>query len=413
MNFNKPSIAEVYNRFLEEARVQILREPESFIIGTTTDKLVQYYYGNKHFDPIELDEEIGETADIKNEVKLIPAHKREAIYRNDGDLNFEYETICISIALKPNNLISEILKMRPSKFPLSWSSDEVDWKKDSVTFQIDMKGYGFNRDESQVTNMINQQKKYIYDHINSVSAEIEKCNENLKTALTQLVNERKAKLEADKSKYNSLLKQINIPLKRKDDEAIKRIQVDQKPLVQAVRPKPDQPENYVIDRSKVLDIIHIIDNQGIQFEKTPKSFENSGEEDLRNVILVGLNALFEGKATGETFMAKGKTDIYLNITKGNILVCECKIWGGQKLYGETIGQLLSYLTWRENFGIVITFGRNKNFTNILSEAASSIQSHMTYRRGFQTIKQTHFLSQHSLPGDDMKNVELHHLFYNL
>jgi len=209
-NFNKPSITEVYNRFLEETRVQILREPESFIIGTTTDKLVQYYYGNKHFDPIELDEEIGETADIKNEVKLIPAHNRETIYRNDGDLNFEYETICISIALKPNNLISEILKMRPSKFSLSWSSDEVDWKKDSVTFQIDMKGYGFNRNESQVTNMINQQKKHIYDHINSVSAEIEKCTENLKTALTQLVNERKAKLEADKSKYNSFRSTKNL-----------------------------------------------------------------------------------------------------------------------------------------------------------------------------------------------------------
>ncbi|MGJ1390226.1 hypothetical protein ACR78F_07620 [Sphingobacterium spiritivorum] len=413
MNFYKPSITDVYKRFLEEARLQILREPESFIIGTTTDQLVQYYYGNKHFQPIELDEELGETANIKNEVRLIRANNREAMYRNDGDLNFEYESISVSIALKPNKSISEILKMRPSQFSLSWSSDEVDWKSDSVTFQIDMKGYGFNRDERQITNMIDQQKQHIYTHINTVSAEIERCNENLKSALTQLVNERKDKLEADKSKYNSLLKQINIPLKRKDDVAVKRIQVDQKPLVQAVRPKPEQPENYVIDRGKVLDIIHIIDNQGLQFEKTPKSFENSGEEDLRNVILVGLNALFEGKATGETFMAKGKTDIYLNITKGNILVCECKIWGGQKHYAETIDQLLNYLTWRENFGIVITFGRNKKFTNILSEAASSIQSHVTYRRGFQVLKQTHLLSQHSLPGDDMKNVELHHLFYNL
>lgn len=154
MNFYKPSITDVYKRFLEEARLQILREPESFIIGTTTDQLVQYYYGNKHFQPIELDEELGETANIKNEVRLIRANNREAMYRNDGDLNFEYESISVSIALKPNKSISEILKMRPSQFSLSWSSDEVDWKSDSVTFQIDMKGYGFNRDERQITNMI-------------------------------------------------------------------------------------------------------------------------------------------------------------------------------------------------------------------------------------------------------------------
>ena len=45
--------------------------------------------------------------------------------------------------------------------------------------------------------------------------------------------------------------------------------------------------------------------------------------------MVVLNAIFSGKATGETFSNKGKTDIYLNIEKGNILVFECKIWGGK------------------------------------------------------------------------------------
>jgi hypothetical protein len=162
-----------------------------------------------------------------------------------------------------------------------------------------------------------------------------------------------------------------------------------------------------------LDIISVLDNQGRQFEKTPKTYKSSGEEDLRNVLLVNLNSIFEGKATGETFMNQGKTDIYLNIDKGNILAFECKIWGGQKLYGETIDQLLSYLTWRNNYGVTIFFCRQKNFSNILQECKLAIQNHSTYVEGFQTVSETHFLSRHRHPSDDKKNVEIHHLLYNL
>jgi hypothetical protein len=228
-----------------------------------------------------------------------------------------------------------------------------------------------------------------------------------------LIDARKTKLTADKEKYNSLFKQIGIPLKKKDDDVIKRIQLDTQPLVQKVKPNPNQPENYSIKREDVLAIIHILDNQGSQFEKTPASFENSGENDFRNILLVGLNTVFQGKATGETFNAKGKSDIYLNIAKGNILVCECKIWGGQKLYGETIDQLLGYLTWRENYGIMITFVKNKSLTNVLTEADTAINAHSSYRKGFQKISASHFLSHHVLPSDEFKFVEIHHLFYNI
>ena len=246
-----------------------------------------------------------------------------------------------------------------------------------------------------------------------VNTEIEKCSITLQSRIRSFVSERKIKLEQDQDKYASLITQINIPLKKREDEATKRIQIDHKPLVSSVRPTAKQPENFYIDRQKVLDIISVIDNQGMQFEKTPQSFQQSGEEDLRNVILVGLNALFEGKATGDTFNNKGKSDIYLNIEKGSILVCECKIWAGQNLYGKTIDQLLSYLTWRENFGIMITFVRNKSFSKVLSEPEQVIISHKTFLNGFKKLSNTHFLSNHHLPGDDLKKVEVHHLFYHV
>jgi len=199
----------------------------------------------------------------------------------------------------------------------------------------------------------------------------------------------------------------------KENEAVKRIRLDKSPLVKRVKPTATLPEEYVLDRNRVLDIISIIDNQGRQFEKTLKTYECFQEEGFRDIILVSLNTIFEGRATGETFSGNGKTDIYLNITKGNILICECKIWDGMKLYNSTINQLRGYVTWRNNFGIIITFAKLKNFTNMLGGVEDIVTKHPSYVKGYSQISETHFSSHHVSDQDNLKNIEIHHLFYNL
>jgi len=413
MHYSNPSFSGVYDKILEDIKLQILKDTLATIIGTSTDELADYYFEKRHYTPIEIDPERQETIEQKNEVRTIRAEQRDPMYRHDGDLKCEYESVHVTIPIIPHQNLDELLKMRPSTFSLSGSTNKVNWKRNTAEFTIDIKGYGFTRDEKWIVNEVTNLKQYVYNHIHIVKTEIETENAKLLPKIKAAIEARKAKLTEDKEKYNALFKQIGIPLKKKEDEIIKRIQLDTKPLVQRIKPNPTQPENYIIDRTKVLDIIHILDNQGIQFEKTPASFKNSGENDFRNILLVGLNTVFQGKATGETFNAKGKSDIYLNIDKGSILVCECKIWGGQKLYGETIDQLLGYLTWRQNYGIMITFVKNKSLTNVLTEAAASIQAHPSYRNNYQRIADTHFSSDHVLPTDEFKYVELHHLFYNI
>ncbi|WP_295664381.1 hypothetical protein [uncultured Mucilaginibacter sp.] len=409
----RASFSDAYNKILEDIKLQILKEPDSTIIGTTTEELADYYYSNKHYDPVKIDLERTETLEQKNEVRIIRADQREDSYRDEGDLPYEYESIHVTIPIVHNAHLSALLNMRPSTFSLGGSTKAVNWKRNTAEFTIDIKGYAFNRDDTWVINEVQRLKQYVYNHIHIIETEVTTENAMLLQKIKALIEGRKTKLTADKEKYNSLFKQIGIPIKKKDDDVVKRIQLDTQPLVQKVKPNPTQPENYSIKREDVLAIIHILDNQGSQFEKTPASFENSGENDFRNILLVGLNTVFQGKATGETFNAKGKSDIYLNIAKGNILVCECKIWGGQKLYGETIDQLLGYLTWRENYGIMITFVKNKSLTNVLTEADTAINAHPSYRKGFQKISASHFLSHHVLPSDEFKFVELHHLFYNI
>jgi hypothetical protein len=179
-----------------------------------------------------------------------------------------------------------------------------------------------------------------------------------------------------------------------------------------VKPKPTLPEEYVLEEAQVNDIITLLDNQARSFEQTPKAFKGLGEEDLRDVLLSNLNSVFEGGATGETFSKKGKTDIYLKINKGNILIAECKVWGGKALYEGTIDQLRGYLTWRHNYGIMITFVRIKDFTKILRESQTAIPTHLSYINGFKKIADTHFVSNHRVD-DEEKQVKIHHLFYHL
>jgi hypothetical protein len=178
-------------------------------------------------------------------------------------------------------------------------------------------------------------------------------------------------------------------------------------------PKVKKKEEFILDKSKVFLILDMIEKIGLGFEVSPQIYNKMEEEDLRHIILNNLNTVFEGAATGETFSKRGKTDIHLNIAKGYILIAECKFWEGVKKYYEAIDQLFRYLTWRQNYGILITFSKNKSFSRVLEAAGRCIPDHLTYRSGFTRLEGSHFESVHYFPEDENKMVEVHHLFFNL
>ncbi len=410
---NTISVSNKYAQINHAISEKIAREPDNFIIGTSAGDLLDYYYADNHYLPLAIDEQRQETVTIDKKWKVIPAERRERGYQQEGDLPFEFETLHLHIPLLPNPQIDLIKNLDISTYTSGYSASDIIWKKEELILQIPIKGYGYNNDEDRVKQLLENARQWLYNRLYHLKTEIENNNNDLRRNITQWIVSRKAKIENDNQRYTSLLKKIDVPLRKKEDEAVKRIQLDQKAVIQKIRPTPASPEDYQIDRQKVVDIISVLDNQGRQFEKTPGSYTSFGEEDLRNVLLVNLNSIFEGKATGETFSSKGKSDIYLNIDKGNILVFECKVWGGRKTYHETIDQLLGYLTWRYNYGVIIFFSRNKGFTNVLSEVQPAVESHASYKHRFHKLAASHFISQHRLPSDELKQVEIHHLFYSL
>lgn len=409
---NRASILDFYRDAVIKAKSAVLRESESQIIGSDTTELAEYYFQQYLLNPIELDDSRETHWEHKPYVKTIPAHQREEFYRGEGNLDIPCEKIIVEIPIKFNQQIDILSKLQSSTFWMSNTEQEFTWNQSSISFVIETKGYGFTLEEGQILNIINTKISEVNQLIEWKNSDINKENSALLSNLINIIDDRKRDIQKSKDKLESLTKKINIPLKMHIPEDIQRIKLDTKPIVKRIKPSPQLPEEYVLDENKVNDLLKFIDNQTKSFERTPKAFISLGEEDLRDIILSNLNSLFEGKATGETFSKKGKTDIYLNINKGNILVFECKLWGGNKLLLETIDQLRGYLTWRHNYGVIIIFSRIKNFSKIISEIPGIVQGSPSFRNSFKKIDDTHYSSNHVLD-DEGKEVKIHYLIYNL
>ncbi len=216
--------------------------------------------------------------------------------------------------------------------------------------------------------------------------------------------------------YNKWIQKIPVKLEIiKDRNKLRVVALEVRESVKKILPKARNSQELVLSRETVKLVLKFICNVALSIERTPSAFSKLEEEDIRDILLSVLNSIFEGSASGETFSKIGKTDIYLNISKGQILICECKFWRGQKTYGSSINQLFDYLTWRENFGIIITLNKaNINFSEIIKTAKVATCIHKTYiTKSFGLIEETYFTTLHKFPQDDEKKVEIHHLFFNI
>jgi hypothetical protein len=127
-------------------------------------------------------------------------------------------------------------------------------------------------------------------------------------------------------------------------------------------------------------ILEIIESMAKVMERSPHSFANLGEEDLRQHFLVPLNGHYRGEGKAEAFNSEGKTDILIRVEDRNVFVAECKFWGGMKVAHEAIDQLLGYLTWRDTKACLIMFSRLRDFSYMLGELWKSVESHPNFKR---------------------------------
>ena len=185
---------------------------------------------------------------------------------------------------------------------------------------------------------------------------------------------------------------LGLPLKRRADSTTTvsvPITRKKQPIAlpytpeEAFKPEPALPD------TEYDFILTVVDRLSQTVERSPRTFVQMKEEQIRDLILVNLNGHYEGDATGETFNAQGKTDILVRADGRNVFIAECKFWEGPKALKTAIDQILGYLTWRDTKAALLLFSKNIDFTNILSALATAVPQHPNFKRELQKISETH------------------------
>jgi hypothetical protein len=118
----------------------------------------------------------------------------------------------------------------------------------------------------------------------------------------------------------------------------------------------------------------------LMMERSPRTFTKLKEEEIRDHFLLQLNGHYKGKASGETFNGRGKTDILVREQDKNIFIGECKIWKDADGITAAIDQLLSYLTWRDTKAALVVFVKRKSIVRPLETIMNTVEAHRCMKR---------------------------------
>lgn len=225
------------------------------------------------------------------------------------------------------------------------------------------------RNISKLPDHVQAILKRVQDGLQSIQDSLKFLNPHLKESAAAHIRKRQNDIESHKRMLGDLEKS-GFTLRRREDGTDKLI-VPVKPKVISVQLKPVQgkpAQNPELALSDYDEILNVIQSMAKVYERSPSVFREMEEEHLRTILLVGLNGLFKGNATGETFNGEGKNDILIRVNDNNIFIAECLFWDGATHFKKKITeQLLRYSTWHDSKLAAIVFNRKRNFTMVVQK----------------------------------------------
>ena len=207
---------------------------------------------------------------------------------------------------------------------------------------------------------------------------VPRYNDHLRQCATNFIERRREEVRK-KNSATDRLKRLPIRIRRRTDGSDNQIV----PVKRRPAPVPKKPSSspategeYVLTLPDYESILKTIRSMVLIMERSPDVFAMMGEESLRTVLLVNLNGLYEGQATGETFNGYGKSDILIRVENKNIFIAECLVWDGEKaLLAKMNDQLFQYAMWRDTKVALIVFSRRDNFSNVVATMKKTVATH--------------------------------------
>ena len=309
----------------------------------------------------------------------------------------------------------ELLQYRPDTFPLQRREAAIQGPGADgigcITFQFEFNQHSTSSDAIQ--REIDQAVEFVDTCVKNQARQVQRFHTELRQVLADAIARRRQSLGT----VQEIAKALEIPVtQRPGMPALTPLRVAKRvlrelPPVAGVQ----QSAGFSITSEAYANILAAIRGQGRTFEKAPATFYKFGEEELRDILLANLNTHFQGQATGETFRAKGKTDVCIEQENRAAFVAECKIWRGSAELAAGLRQLLSYLTWRDCKAALVVFNKERSkFSEVLERAPQALRELKDIYAGeVNQPEPGEWQMTFRAPGDDARRIVVQLMVYNL
>ena len=387
--------------YYREAHQKIRTEVDSLgaqeLEGTTTEEWVDHFMATYTLAPIEL-----------KETPPILSQRTEKSYRDSGFTilgrhEVERDIAVIALPIEANERINLIVTMRGAT-----------WKH--------FIGSGWNYvdgclvvETDPTPQAATAAIETIKENVHHLNMGLEQGNTQLPAFVREVVDRRIEAVGARSLAFQNLAETLGAELRLnpRTERTLAQTPKVRRSIEQLRRPEPKRVEIPRLQPEEFETILNVIESQGVTFERTPGAVSKLDEEEIRDFILGSLNGAFDLGATGEAFSKRGKTDIHLVVPGGSVFIAECKIWGGQKIVGEAVQQILGYLTWRDAYGVVLMFSRNARFSGVRENIPEAIKAVESLRGEVHEVDPHHWSARHIFPNDEHQTVEMHYLVYDV
>ncbi|HEV8238598.1 MAG TPA: hypothetical protein VGS57_04460 [Thermoanaerobaculia bacterium] len=300
----------------------------------------------------------------------------------------------------------ELLRYQPSTSTSICPRGDVRGAEIHLTYQLLP-----HEDAADLKQRLEREVKTIEEYAAWVARDIARFQATLPAEIRSAVEKRRERLHRNAD----LMDKLGLPVRREAAKVWTFAPPEIRRKTASIthptsKPGPVEP---ALPEAVFDHVLEVIERFTIAIERSPRAFAKFGEEELRDMLLVQLNGHYEGTATGETFNASGKTDIYIPYKGKHVFIAECKFWHGKKAYAETIDQLLGYTTWRDSKAAIVVFNKNRDHTAVLATIDEETQQHSAYRRRLEQPTATQFRYVFAHPEDPNRELYLAVVAINL
>ncbi|MGH3252546.1 MAG: hypothetical protein ACRDOI_40905, partial [Trebonia sp.] len=280
----------------------------------------------------------------------------------------------------------------------------------AATVRLDCAGL---RDPGKLNAYFERALNRIDKRAAEIQAAVEGHNRHMARQLPEALAGRRAKLLEDRQ----IQARIGYRLQRRPDAGSYLPPVRRRTLAPRHHPPAGTPlspsaSDPFLDDAAYEAALAVLHHERNTLERNPSLTAKLNEEDIRNVLLMGLNTQFEGKAGGEAFNYSGRTDILIRERDRNVFIGECKIYDPaykhsvERVIAHALTQLLGYLAWRDTKAALLLFIRHADVSAVTGKALTAIQSHPNCKRQGETSSEERHDFVFSAVGDESREIRL-------